>query len=179
MRRGANISQRCHSTLIFFCQYKSSPYVLNLQDMVRLSCLVEVLHWDNNMWKIRLFSVLWAVKDKPLELRVYSGLRRQAFTALALLASVFWSSTRLGILDFSADLRVLGSEYSTFRPNFRVQSLGNRLSKSLEICCASCPDYGPLWIRISSNSDKWFPSDCSRKLGRKNRQFTIPCEINW
>ena len=88
------------------------------------------------------------------------------------------SSTRLGILDFLADLRVLGSEYSTFRPNFRVQSLGNRLSKSLEICCASCPDYGPLWIKISSNSDKQFPSDCSRKLGRKNRQFTIPCEIN-
>ena len=110
-------------------------------------------------------------KDKPLELQVYSGLRRQAFTALAPLASVFWSSTRLEILDFSADLRVLGSEYSTFRPNFRVQSLGNRLSKSLEICCASCPDYGPLWIKISSDSDKRFPSDCSRKLDRKNRQF--------
>ena len=113
------------------------------------------------------------MKDKPLELRVYSGLGWLAFKALAPLASVFWSSTRLGILDFLADLRVLGSEYSTFRPNFRVQSLGNRLSKSLEICCASCPDYGPLWIRISSNSDKRFPSDCSRKLGRKNRQFTI------
>ena len=104
------------------------------------------------------------MKDKPLELRVYSGLRRQAFTALAPLASVFWSSTRLGILDFLADLRVLGSEYSTFRPNFRVQSLGNRLSKSLEICCASCPDYGTLLIKISSDSDKWFPSYCCWKF---------------
>ena len=78
----------------------------------------------------------------------------------AWLASVFWSSTRL-----------LGSEYSTFWQNFQVQSLGNHLSKSLEICCASCPDYGPMWIKISSNSDKQFPSDCSQKLGRKNRQF--------
>ena len=39
------------------------------------------------------------------------------------------------------------------------------------ICCASCLDYGPLWIKISSDWDKWFPSYCSRKLGRKYRQF--------
>ena len=82
-----------------------------------------------------------SVKDKPLELRVYSGLRRQAFTArlglrqssgrvLGSEYSTFRpafeysarntrlfgrpSNTRLGILDFSADLRILGSEYSTF-----------------------------------------------------------------
>ena len=143
----------------------------------------------------RRSRLFYPVKDKPLELRVYSGLRRQAFTArLGLRQSsgrvlgseystfrpVFEysarntrlfgrpSNTRLGILDFSADLRILGSEYSTFRPNFRVQSLGNRLSKSLENSCASCPDYGPLRIKISSNSDQRFPSDCSRKLGRKN-----------
>ena len=48
-----------------------------------------------------------------------------------------------------------------FRSNFRLQSLGNPLSESLVICCSSCPHYGPLWIKISSDSDKRFPSDCS------------------
>ena len=51
-----------------------------------------------------------------------------------------------------------------FRPNFRLQSLGNLLSESLEIYCASRPDYGPLSIKISSDSDKRYPSYCRWKF---------------
>ena len=38
------------------------------------------------------------------------------------------------------------------------------MSESLEICCESCPDYGPLSIKISSDSDKLFPSYCRWKF---------------
>ena len=59
-----------------------------------------------------------SVKDKPLERTSILGPKTASFYSSARLASVFWSSTRLGILDFSAGLRILGSEYSTFgRPS--------------------------------------------------------------
>ena len=75
----------------------------------------------------------------------------------------------------------VNKNYQYFRVNFPLQSLRNCLSVWLEICCAIC--YGPLWIKISSDSDKRFPSYCSRKLARKYWQFlftlfTIPCDIN-
>ena len=38
------------------------------------------------------------------------------------------------------------------------------MSKSLEICCSRCPNYGPLWIKISSDSDKRFLSYCPWKF---------------
>ena len=40
----------------------------------------------------------------------------------------------------------------------------HRLSESLEICCASCPNYGPLLIKISIDLDKLFPSYCRWKF---------------
>ena len=81
-------------------------------------------------------------KDKPLELQIYSGLRRKAFTARLSSACVSLlveysarntrlfgrpSNTRLGILDFSAGLQILGSEYSTFRPTFEYSARNTRL----------------------------------------------------
>ena len=81
-------------------------------------------------------------------------------------------------------LRVSKTNCQLFRPKFRLQKLGNRLSKSREIYCASFPDYGPLSIKISSDSDKWFPSYCRRKFElisrgivnkvNKNHQFFRP-----
>ena len=55
------------------------------------------------------------------------GPKTASFYSSARLASVFWSSTRLGILDFSAGLRILGSEYSTFRPAFKYSARNTRL----------------------------------------------------
>ena len=68
---------------------------------------------------------------------------------------------------FRPDENAIGpgqSIYRFFRPNFRLQSLGNPLSESLEIYCASRPDYGPLSIKISSDSDKRYPSYCRWKF---------------
>ena len=71
----------------------------------------------------------------------------------------------LGSLNISQNHTVSQKQIADFFcPNFRLQWLGNRLSESLEICCASCPDYGPLLIKISSDSDKWFPSYCRWKF---------------
>ena len=55
------------------------------------------------------------------------GPKTASFYNSARLASVFWSSTQLGILDFSAGLRILGSEYSTFRPAFKYSARNTRL----------------------------------------------------
>ena len=105
------------------------------------------------IWPIRAAG---SVMDKPLELRVYSGLRRQAFTALAPLASVFWSSTRLGILDFSADLRVLGSEYSTFWPTFEYSARNTRLFGRTSECNHSetvCPNHLKFAVQVVPTMD--------------------------
>ena len=47
---------------------------------------------------------------------------------------------------------------------FFIPTFGCNDSETLEICCASCPDYGPLSIKISSDSEKRFPSYCRWKF---------------
>ena len=59
-------------------------------------------------------------------------------------------------------------------PNFQLLSLENGLSNLPKNLCAKSPQWGLLAHQISSYSNKWFPSNCSWKLGmRKSVQFFL------
>ena len=79
------------------------------------------------------------------------GPKTASFYSSARLASVFWSSTRLGILNFLADLQVLGSEYSTFRPTFEYSARNARLFGRTSECNHSdtvCPNHLKFAVQV-------------------------------
>ena len=66
------------------------------------------------------------------------------------------SNTRLGILDFSAGLQILGSEYSTFRPTFEYSARNTRLFGRTSECNHSetvCPNHLKFAVQVVPTMD--------------------------
>ena len=147
----------CWITFVFMSMLKSHSHSFSISHSFNFSFahsrLAEPLLFSSLSWKVTVYCRQWQC--------------------------LFFDS----IHTISCKFRVhrAGSQLKNwrfFQPSFRLQSLGNRLSESLEICCASCPNYGPLSIKISIDLDKLFPSYCRWKFELISQGIVNKVNIN-